>query len=106
MTQHCVTKQRERRLLPVFLACAALLVLFWAYAATLGEIAWRWGADAQYSHGYLVPVFALALLWFRRHQLDLQAFRPSFLGLAVLGFATGVRLAGAYLYYPWLDQFS
>src|SRR5262245_30816661 len=37
--------------------------LLWAYAATLGEVVARWVDDPQYSHGFLVPVFAIFLLW-------------------------------------------
>ena len=40
--------------------------LAWAYWPTLTTMADKWTSDPQYSHGFLVPVFALYLLWHRR----------------------------------------
>jgi hypothetical protein len=53
-----------------------IAALFWAYWPTLREMEQRWQTDPQYSHGFLVPLFALALLYFRRgrlKRLDLPA---------------------------------
>jgi exosortase len=69
-------------------------------------MAWRWGQDPSYSHGYLVPAFALYLLWMRRRQLFAQDVRPTSLGLLLLGGAVALRLAGAYFHYSYLDQLS
>ena len=46
----------------VALIAAASLLVVWAYWTTLGDMACRWAHDPQYSHGYLVPGFALYLL--------------------------------------------
>ena len=48
----------------IFAALAAVAI--WAYWLPLREMAERWTYDPQYSHGYLVPVFALVLLWLRQ----------------------------------------
>jgi len=46
---------------------ASLLVLLvWAYAPLLAILADRWWHDPQYSHGPLVPLFSLYLLWRQR----------------------------------------
>ena len=76
----------------------------WSYWTTLATIAARWSDDPQYSHGYLVPLFALYLLWLRRDRL--QNCRANVLGLGLLLVAIGVRLAGAYLRVDYLDQIS
>ncbi|HZZ80078.1 MAG TPA: exosortase/archaeosortase family protein [Gemmataceae bacterium] len=76
----------------------------WAYWTTLGAITTRWSDDPQYSHGYLVPLFALYLLWLRRDRL--QNCRANVLGLGLLAIGIGVRLAGAYLRVEYLDQIS
>lgn len=102
MAQH----QRRAYYLPATLAAASLVALGWAYATTLGDIAWTWSYDPRYSHGYLVPAFALALLWLRRRQLDLAKLQPSILGLGLIGVSMGMRLGGSYFHYPWLDQVS
>ena len=45
---------------------AALTVLIgWCYWNSLAIAAREWVGDAQYSHGWLVPIFAIGLLWIR-----------------------------------------
>lgn len=89
----------RRLLVPTVLAA----VLFWAFAPTFAELAHRWSTDAQYSHGYLVPVFAVVLLWLRRERC--AAIQPgySWWGLALLAVGIGLRFAGDYLYMDWID---
>ena len=53
-----------RPLLP--LLAVTLAVVAWAYWTTLADIADRWATDPQYSHGFLVPLFSVYLLWSRR----------------------------------------
>ncbi len=54
-----------------------------------------------------MPGFALLLLWLRRDRLDRQAARPSFFfGGLLLALGIGLRLAGVYYYYLWLDTIS
>jgi exosortase len=77
----------------------------WAYWPTLRALAHRWAVDPQYSHGYLVPAFALLLLWLRRARLT-GAARPSAWGAAFLAGGTALRLAGACFYFDWLDAIS
>jgi exosortase len=44
---------------------ALLVVLIWGYWNSLSEAAIYW-TGPQYSHGWLVPLFTIALLWMRR----------------------------------------
>lgn len=78
----------------------------WAQSSTLGKIAHQWEHKPVYSHGYLVPLFSLALLWFRRDQLKSRLCSPSWLGFLLVGLGVGLRLGGAYFYYEWFDYFS
>src|SRR6478752_3046425 len=87
-----VRKVNSKTLILVGLLAAAVL---WSYWTTLANVVDRWSWDPQYSHGYLVPVFAAYLLWIRRDRRDLQSSRANFLGLLLLGLAVGLRLAGA-----------
>jgi exosortase len=87
-------------------ASLAFAALLWAYWPTLIEMAWRWAHDPQYSHGYLVPAFAAYLLWMRRERLQGRDIRPAAWGAGILLVAVGLRLAGAYFHYSYLDQVS
>jgi exosortase len=78
----------------------------WAYWPTL-QIMWRkWQQDPQYSHGYLVPLFALFLLFSRRGQLDSQEIRFSWMWLPLLCTGLLLRILAAYIYFDWLDAAS
>lgn len=88
-----------RRTLPwSVLAPLAILTgaAIWAVWPVLLSMADRWATDPRYAHGYLVPLFALALLWIRREPYLGAAFRPSIWGLLVLAAGAGVQLLGGY----------
>jgi exosortase len=80
--------------------------VLWAFHPSLAEMERRWAEDTHYSHGYLVPLFALALLWLRRDQLHGRRWRPSWWGAAFILAAAGLRGAGGYLYLDWLNQLA
>jgi len=83
-----------------------LVALGWTYWNTLVPLVRVWTLDPQYSHGYLVPVFALVLLLFRRGRLVGQPFQPSWWGVPLVLGGILLRLAGAYYYLTWLDHVS
>jgi len=80
--------------------------LLWAYWTFLRQIAARWWDDPQYSHGFLVPVFCIYLLWWRRSHLAAVTSQTSWWALGLLAGAGGLRVLGAYLYINWLDGVS
>jgi exosortase len=81
--------------------------LLWVYWPTLRGLLDTWSSDAKYSHGYLVPVFAVALLWLRREQaVGAVRFCPSGWGVLVLLAGLAVRAVGTYLYLPWFSSVS
>jgi exosortase len=84
------------------LAAAALAVaLAWVFWPSLRGLTDRWG-DAEYSHGYLVPVFSLYLLWARRGLLPDGPPRSSWWGLPLLAAGLALRFAGTYAFFDWL----
>jgi exosortase len=95
---------------PVLARLSALTVLTvalaWAYWPTLDGMRQRWAHDPQYSHGYLVPVFALVLLWVRRPRLAGVSARPSAWGIVLLAAGGAARLLGARYYLEWLEAAS
>lgn len=88
------------------LAVGAAVVVLWAYWPTFMTLWNTWSANPQYSHGYLVPLFAAVLLWFRKEYLPALPLTPSWWGLAVVGLAFLMRLGGAFLYFEWLEEVS
>jgi exosortase len=83
-----------------------LLIGAWAYLPTLSAMGQRWLGDPQYSHGYLVPIFSLYLLWQRRDRLANAQWGVYWRGLPLLLVGMLLRFAGTYLYFDWLDAAS
>jgi exosortase len=85
----------------------ALAALLWAYGPSLAGLLHRWGHDSRYSHGWLVPLFSLYLLWSRRARLSEAApWKPTWWGLAVLLAGLAINAGGTYLYIDWLNHLA
>lgn len=80
--------------------------LVWAYWPVFRAMADRWISDPQYSHGYLVPLFSVALLVLRRDKAPGLAARADWRGLVVLVAAAAAYVAAGYLYIDWLAAAS
>jgi exosortase len=94
-----------RRWAAALLGAGLLAALAWSYWPALVNLEERWRTDPQYSHGFLVPAFALVVLWRRRKSAPADV-RPSAWGVAGLMAAAGLRLAGGYFYFDWLEGLS
>ncbi|MFW5693139.1 MAG: exosortase/archaeosortase family protein [Thermoguttaceae bacterium] len=85
----------------VLLGWAAVAAAFlWVYGPTLGRLAHIWWKEADYGHGFFVPVFAVVLLWSRRHMITPWPRRGSAWGLALLGVFGAFVLASTYFPFP------
>ncbi len=72
-------------------------VIFVCYFGVLTHLAGRWRAEANYSHGFLVPFISGWLLWHRRDLIAGQAAtRGRWVGFALLLSSVLVRLFAAY----------
>jgi exosortase len=80
--------------------------VLWSYWPTFNQMWDRWAEDPQYSHGFLVPVFALVVLWSRREFRPNQLEAPCWWGLGLLGVAVLLRFTAAYFYMEPLDGLS
>lgn len=91
---------------PPAAAAAAVLgaSLLWASWPGLAEMAGRWSHDPRYSHGFLVPLFSLTLLWLRRDKM--RGSRPSLWGLPLVTAGMAMKVGGAYTYLTWIDHVS
>jgi exosortase len=93
----------QRVPLITLIAMTVLLVL--AYLDTFSLVKEEW-SNPLYSHGYIVPIFAIGLLWMR-----FQPFRPvpiieRWAGLGILVAGLSIRLAGVYMTMMPLDRYS
>src|SRR4051812_7370173 len=70
-------------------------ILIAAYWNSLGSAATYW-ENPKYSHGYLVPLFTLVLLWLRREPLRQAQAWESWVGLGMLASGLSVRLLATY----------
>lgn len=95
-----------RKLYLATLSLIALASVLWVYWPTLASTAQFWANDPQYSHGYLVPLFAVSLLWARRGRLAPAEVRPSFVGVPVLLTGMALFLVGSYYFFPWIEAAS
>src|SRR5688572_16661397 len=80
----------------------ALVISYWAM---LWMAATSW-SQPQYSHGYLVPVFALVLLWMRREPLTAISNRERLIGLGLLLFILTVRAYAVRVRMAHLDMYT
>jgi exosortase len=106
MTDATSIPVRPRSFGPVLFLAVPFVVLGWAYWTTLQDLSRVWATNPSYSHGYMVPLFALFLLWVRRKHLAVDRMQPSILGVLLLAAGLGARLVGTYFYFSWLDPLS
>src|SRR5438270_10333470 len=75
----------------------ASLYCFWP---TLDNLAGKWLRDPQYSHGLLVPLFSVYLLWTARDRFPAGARPSPALGGLVLAAAAFCRVFGGFIAFP------
>jgi exosortase len=70
-------------------------VLLYLYTPVLKLLVWQWYNDADYSHGFLVPVLSAYLIWARRDKLRQIPRKPSAWGMVIVLFSLGVLFLGS-----------
>jgi exosortase len=81
--------------------------LAWAYGSVFVSLFHRWSTDPQSSHGFLIPVLAVFLLWLRRDSMPGPwPTKLNWWGVGILLFAALLRLTGVYFSYEWYDSIS
>jgi exosortase len=91
-----------------WLAVAALAVLVGvAYAPILH---WMWvlwrPSDSYSTGGIMIPLISLYLIWLKKDELAALPVKPSYWGLAVLGFGTLLYFAGSWTGLHYAYAFS
>jgi exosortase len=87
-----------------------LSALVWAYWPVLAGMVGRWTNDPKYTHGYIVPLFAVWLLysrWRREKSPEEPGLAAgAWLGLPVLVGSLALHAAGEFFYIDWLSEIS
>jgi exosortase len=91
------------RLIPILILAGAIGWVLWPVLVGMAE---RWSDDPRYAHGYLVPIFSLALLWMRRDWIRKTPLRPSAWGLLLIGAGAAFQLAGGYIRAASIEGFA
>jgi exosortase len=81
---------------------AMLVIAYWDMFA-LTSAAWT---EGLYSHGWIVPLFALGLLWMRWEPLGAVPMSERLIGLGVLAAGLVTRYLAAWLGSPPIDHLS
>jgi exosortase len=89
-----------------WLVLVLLIAAGWVYWPVIERMVHRWSRDPQYTHGYVVPLFALLVLWFRRDSFPSDRVRPSWLGVPLVLVAVVLRLTGSLCAIEWLEAGS
>jgi exosortase len=87
-------------------AVALGTALLWAYLPTLRVLAERWTHESEYSHGFLVPVFGVVLLWLRRQRFAPERWQWSWTGVLVLLAGAAVYQVAGKIFSEWLEDVS
>lgn len=89
---------------PILLAAILGAGLLWSFWPVLAQMVERWERDARYSHGFLVPLFSLYLLYrWSPDRAARAALRPSGWGLPLIAAGVALQLVGARYYVPWFE---
>ena len=76
-------------------AAVLAAVVVWSFWPEVRELWSDWGRDPNYSHGYLIPIVALAAFWRRGRLAACRSTRPRYWAWPLLGL---VLLTRAYFY--------
>ncbi len=80
--------------------------LLLAYAPVLAHLVRQWSDEPDYSHGFIVPIFAAWVLWERREELRNIAPRPHWAGLPIIVCSLALLVLGSFGAELFLQRIS
>jgi exosortase D (VPLPA-CTERM-specific) len=89
----------------VFFVVALLLAVL-AYWNGLAEAVFRWGNQEEYSHGFLIPLVSLYILWEKKEQIKVAIGPPLWSGVIVIFAAILLFIVGEISALFILIQYS
>ena len=99
---HSVDRSRAIRI--SLLVAVSVLVALAGFNDALRELVVRWIRQDEYSHGFLIPVIAVGLLWARRAALIESVGPPSWWGPVVVLIAALMHITGELSAFFLLSQ--
>ena len=93
----------HRRVSLFILAIGLAIFTYWA---GLSEAVLRWGIQEEYSHGYLIPLVTLYILWEKKDLIMSSVSEPLWFGLVLVLIAIAVLLVGEISALFLLVQYS
>ena len=70
--------------MPVWQVATLGVLAAWLYWSILGHLAAQWLSDPNFSHGFIVPAFAIWVVWTKRSQLADAPIEPTWVGLWIV----------------------
>lgn len=91
----------SRRLVLTALLLSATGILF---RGLLAGCLQRWQTEPQYSHGFVIPLLAVGLVWLRRDRIPAGAATSSAIGLVLIAAGCLAHLLAIWFYIEALDS--
>lgn len=92
-TERVETRLWSRRLAAWCVILAGLVLLL--YASVIKDLVLQWWTDADYGHGFFVPLFSGYILWRERDRWTKTEIKPSNFGFVVMLGAIALLLLGS-----------
>jgi len=93
-------------LLPWFWIGGLTLLLIASYANSLWPMVYSWIWGDQYQLGFIIPLFAVVMIWLRRRPIGEVSDAERWWGVGVIAFGITMRLVGTYYFRITMDQTS
>jgi len=101
---HKVTRSQVEALIKFGVALGLALI---AYIPTINWMIGRWnGKESYYSHGFLIPVISLFIIWQRRGALSKIKISGNMLGLWIVAVCLAIHIVCAALRVYFLSGFT
>jgi hypothetical protein len=94
MSMRSIKLTKTSALTASLLAFIAVLIGLAGFSGALFELVRRWTTQAEYSHGFLIPLVSVWLLWTRRDVVLASIGRPSWTGPILILLAMAMHVTG------------
>ena len=106
MSAQSLDRRPDDTLRTGFLGLVGVLIALVVFSGTLAQLADRWASQEEYSHGFLIPIVAIWLLWLRRDALRASVGCPVWAGPGVILLAAFLHLIGVMSATPFFSQLA